>query len=194
MEYYELTPEEQIGKLNEYAKKVGEFNEAQNALTYSDLNNCQLYEAQYKAIEEAKKTYNQIYRHLNKITEVLNTSKSDLESTNESLKKDIENTKIIDEIKKDMEDLIDDMTENDINKCNDLKNKLLSTIHEILDKYQELHESLTKSAKICIGKYKIAVNYYKNNGLNSTLDAEIIYYNEIATSFFTYLGIENYYD
>lgn len=176
MSYIDESEERQNEMRIKYAELENDCWSAYNELNINDLYDCQNAEAEGYAIKEVQKEYNVISIYINKILSVLVESERSLDLTNKELKKNLRNTNDIDEISGDIENLINNMNENDINKFREIKNKLDENLEKMASDYKirrqkcdELKNVLSNKFDSYESAYKEAYNYYYNNGMSSSM-------------------------
>ena len=195
MGYIDETDEEKAKISTHYLGLYSGFSEAESKLKYNDLLECQVLEAECKAIKDAKATYEHIYNHLSKVLSILKNSNNKLSNTGSSLKKHLENAKDLEKITKDIRTLVQNQND-DRSKlqsiCNELKTALdnMRTDYNTRnEKYTTLRAELSNNASACKKWYDRAYYYYYAKGLEYSMNFSLPYYNETTLNVFNYLGI-----
>ncbi len=178
----------------EYSNRYAAFKNAENSLSLSDLIDCQTYDAECQAIKEAKNTYQNIYDYLLEVNNALKTARDSLETVNTSLGSHMagtiayvgensggENGKI--GIKETLENLVEAMETNSINKFETILSNLESNLNKMDTDYNtrkalydELYTKIKSSVATCRRKYTLANTYYWNNKAVLTNDWTNMYY------------------
>lgn len=202
-QYNEASDEEKAEIIEEHNELYSNFLSAQSELKYADLVECQTLEAEAKAITEAKRTYEHINKHLDKVLEALNEVKEGLEDTKVNLvgqgvakEGHFENAKCLTKITTDIDNLITEMNENDITKFTEINDKLDSALSKMKTDYDtrakgftSLKKELRRKSNFCIEEYNKYYEFFYNHGLNCSPDFMLDSYTQDALFIFNYLEI-----